>query len=126
MKPKKTSPNSFELETLEPRLLLSGDGLLGAAAADSLNDSNEPLDAIWVQEDTPFEAAEGAVEDAEKTLFDLEDEALVEGSDSAEEEANDDVSTGSVELFIEGDIDPDSSSLDDTASRGKQTHFLKN
>ena len=41
--------NQFELESLEPRLLLSGDGLLGIYATETLDDSEGFQDAIMVE-----------------------------------------------------------------------------
>jgi len=52
LKSRPTVSKNFELESLEPLLLLSGDRVLGAFAADELLNQDEPLEAIFVSEET--------------------------------------------------------------------------
>jgi hypothetical protein len=67
---------SFELESLEPRLLLSGDGLGGALLSDDLFLSDEPLDAIVLRDDTGFADLETEFKKTESGFFEVEDESL--------------------------------------------------
>ena len=113
----RASKNNFELEGLEPRLLLSADGLLGAAA-DRLGESSEPLDAIWVENDSQFLRAENAVEGADNGIFEVEDEAISVGGESDVDAADDlhDTAGSPYNSTSQSDILPTAPSLGETLS----------
>ncbi len=69
---KSCSRNSFKLENLEPRLLLSADAVLGSAAEETYSQLEDTTEAIVMD----YEAAAEADVNQEDSLFDVQDEAI--------------------------------------------------
>ncbi|MEX0330674.1 MAG: LEPR-XLL domain-containing protein, partial [Puniceicoccaceae bacterium] len=86
--------NQFELESLEPRLLLSGDGIVGAKAAEALLHQHQENDAIFVEMD----ASPAAAEVAEDGLFGVEDSALQGQESVAEADPMEAVTSSGIEV----------------------------
>ncbi|MEX0330765.1 MAG: LEPR-XLL domain-containing protein, partial [Puniceicoccaceae bacterium] len=68
--------NAFELESLEPRLLLSGEGVLAGAGAHLDGTEYEPMEAIHVEDDRQLPLADAGIDEPGRGIFDLEDEAI--------------------------------------------------
>ncbi|NDV63154.1 LEPR-XLL domain-containing protein [Puniceicoccales bacterium CK1056] len=71
---------NFQLEGLEPRLLLSADGLSGITSLGNSDDLEDPLSAIIVVDDLEEARAVNAMEEDAAGIFDIEDKSLLEAT----------------------------------------------
>jgi hypothetical protein len=85
--------NQFSLEALEPRLLLSGDGI-GVVATGFMGDGDDVISAIQVEHD--MEVLSTEIDDLDG-LFDVEDSALSASENDAEDHAERSISASSAE-----------------------------
>jgi len=107
------STKDYKLEALEPRLLLSGDGLLGALAADMV--SEEFTDAYVVEEDEGFFSSEPA------TASDAEEEPLTnndaEKEKTSEQPVTEETPTYTIKTELDDETIPVTESNSGTSAR---------
>ena len=75
------APDAFQLQPLEPRILLSADGLVGPAAAmpDATNPNQDPFEPVTVETDATFDTTAADTADLSSDQLQGEPESLLDG-----------------------------------------------